>query len=91
MTKEFSCVAFLVHNKVDNAYTKDELKDELLYLNQILLSKGQAIVQRNRYQFRVWSKGAYTQCVIDARLKLIEIYPQFISSRQQEIRSTFET
>ena len=89
MEKEVRRVGLLDHKQLDPEYTKNELKVELDFLNELLESKNHPKVDRNRRQYSSWSKPAYISCIIQARLILLEIIPDFISERQQAFRESY--
>lgn len=91
MDKDIEKVSLLVHQDFDGLYTKDELKEELDYLNNFLDSRNMPKVVRNNLQFRTWSKAAYIACVVDARLKILQFSPRFITERQREIRNRYNS
>jgi hypothetical protein len=91
MEKEVKRVSLRDYKQIDALYTSAELKVELTYLNALLESRNCPQVVRNRNQYPSWSKPAYIFCIIEARLKLLEINPDFISERQQAFRESYRS
>ena len=82
---EMERVCLLDMLQINDAYTVNEMKQEMKYLNAQLKKVGKKEVKRDTHVYKTPSKASFASCVAKARLELLDMDNDFVEKRKVDI------